>query len=132
MRVLTTKKRTPSFFSITFLLLPGTTLTHNVEQAGVASLCRLLIPQCFQCFTRKSRAQESYQSSVTPLVRGTKALQTLVLLCLGAMREERMVIASKGRVASKSALIQSLWPLTSSNPIRRLQPPLGGGQTCNN
>ena len=33
----------------------------------------------------------SYQSSVTPIFRGTKAPKTLVSLCFGAIREGRMI-----------------------------------------
>ena len=38
-----------------------------------------------------SEGSRSYQSSVTPLFRDTKAPKTLVLLCFGAIREGRMI-----------------------------------------
>ena len=38
-----------------------------------------------------SRGSRSYQSSVTPLFRGTKPPKALVLLCVGKIREGRMI-----------------------------------------
>ena len=40
---------------------------------------------------RRVEGSRSYQTSVTPLFRGTKAPKTHVLLCFGSIREGRMI-----------------------------------------